>query len=451
MRKILLIGAGKSSSYLLKYLSDNSQAENWQIIVADANDNNAKAIAGTLPNCTPVTLNATDEKEREQYIKDADIVISLLPASLHILVAQDCVAHRKHLLTASYVSPEIKDLNTAAKSADILLLNEMGLDPGIDHMSAKQLIDEIISDGGKVDIFKSYCGGLVAPESDDNPWNYKISWNPRNVVLAGQNTARYLDNNKVHYIPYSRIFSQIEKIKVGDAVYDAYANRDSLQYIEPYDIKDVQTILRGTLRHKGFCKKWNCLAALGITDDTVVIENATDLTYRDFVKSFLPSKTDLETFLRKSFGIAKSDKEYKALEWLGLLDDEKIGETFVTPAQVLQKLVEKRLKLKAKDKDMIVMYHEIHFSKGKKEFIVQAGLELKGENQVYTAMAKTVGLPLGIGAKLILNGKINARGVKIPTLKEIYRPVLQELAKFDVKFKEKISKKKSLNSGFKLF
>jgi saccharopine dehydrogenase-like NADP-dependent oxidoreductase len=453
MRKILLIGAGKSSSFLVKYLSDHSKAENWEIIVADADKKHAEVITAKHPNCTPISFNATDEKEREQYIKDSDIVISLLPASLHGIIALDCIKFRKHLVTASYTGADIKELNKEAKNAGVLILTEMGLDPGIDHMSAKKLIDEISDDGGKVTVFKSYCGGLVAPESDDNPWNYKISWNPRNVVLAGQGTSRYLENNQIHYVPYNRLFSQTEKIKVpGEGSYDAYVNRDSLKYIEPYGLGKADTIIRGTLRHKGYCKKWNTLVGLGITDDSFIIDDATELTYKQFMQSFLPSKVEFEEFLWKNFEIEKGDKEYKAIEWVGLLSDEKIGLTYVTPAQILQKLLEKKWKLKAKDKDMVVMYHELHATKGKKDIIIQSSLEIKGENQQYTAMAKTVGLPLAIAARLILNGKIEARGVQIPVLKEIYQPVLAELETYGIKFKEKTSnKKKGFTVNFKLF
>lgn len=453
MRNILLIGAGKSSSYLVKYLSDHSKAEKWEIIIADANGKQAEAMAAKLPNCKPATLNITDEAEREQYIKAADIVISLLPSSLHIIVAHDCIKFKKHLLTASYISPEIKGLNDAAKEAGVLLLNEMGLDPGIDHMSAKAIIDKVLEDGGKITAFKSYCGGLIAPESDDNPWNYKVTWNPRNIILAGQSTARYLENDKIRYIPANRVFAQVEKIKVpGEGIYDAYINRDSLKYITPYGITDAKTVVRGTLRHKGFCKKWNCLVALGLTDDTVLIEDASKLTYKEFADSFLPNKMELSDFLWKNFEIEKGDKEYKALEWLGLTSDEKIGLQYVTPAQVLQKLVEKKLKLKSKDKDMTVMYHEIHCTKGKKDFIIQSSLNVIGEDQHYTAMAKTVGLPLAIATRLILKGKINLTGVHLPTLKEIYEPVLAELAEHDIVFKEKTNtKKKGFAANFKLF
>lgn len=453
MQNILLIGAGKTSSYLVKYLSDHSKAEKWEIIVADANVKHAETIVGKLPNCKAVALNVTDESERQQYIKTADVVISLLPSTLHIVVAQDCVKYKKHLLTASYVSPEIKGLHDAAKEAGVLLLNEMGVDPGIDHMSAKALIDSIVEKGGQIDVFKSYCGGLIAPESDDNPWNYKITWNPRKIVLAGQGTAQYLEEDVERFIPAHRVFGQVEKIKIqGEGTYDAYINRDSLKYIAPYGIDKAHTVIRGTLRHKGFCKKWNCLVNLGLTDDSVVIDDATNLTYKEFTESFLPAKMDLDTYLWKNFEIEKGDKEYKALEWIGLMSNDKIGAKYVTPAQILQKLLEKKWKLKAKDKDMIVMYHEVHWSKGKKEHILQSSLEVKGENQTYTAMAKTVGLPLAIATKLVLQNKISAVGVRIPVAKEIYEPVLKELAELGINFKEKEGpKKKSFAANFKLF
>lgn len=453
MRNILLIGAGKTTPYLVKYLSDNSKNEDWEVIVADANLKQAESVVGKMPNCKAVGLNVTDEGERRALIKSADVVISLLPSSLHIVVAEDCVKYKKHLLNASYVSPEIKGLHDAAKDAGILLLNEMGVDPGIDHMSAMALINEIKSNGGKIDVFKSYTGGLIAPESDDNPWNYKVTWSPRKIVLAGQGTAHYLNEGVLRYIPQHRVFGQVERIKMhNDISYDAYINRDSLKYRTPYGIEKANTVIRGTLRNKGFCRKWNAVVNLGLTDDTIIIEDASNLTYKEFAQAFLPSKMDLDTFLWKNFDIEKGSKEYKAIDWLGLMSDDKIGLQYVTPAQILQQLIEKKWKLKAKDKDMIVMYHEIHWSKGKKEQVYQSSLEVKGEDQTYTAMAKTVGLPLAIATKLLLQGKIKERGVVIPVSKEIYEPVLKELAKFDIKFNEKESpKKKGFAANFKLF
>lgn len=453
MRNILLIGAGKTAPYLVKYLSDHSKKEEWRVTVADANIKQAETTVGKLPNCKAVSFNVTDENDREVYIKNADIVISLLPSTLHVIVAQDCIKFKKHLLNASYISPEIKGLHDAAKEAGILFLNEMGVDPGIDHMSAMALINDIVDDGGQIDVFKSYTGGLIAPESDDNPWNYKVTWNPRKIVLAGQGTAHYMNEGIQRYIPTHRVFGQIERIKMhNDAQYDAYINRDSLKYKVPYGINKAHTVIRGTLRHKGFCKKWNSVVNLGLTDDSIIIEDATNLTYKEFAQSFLPAKMDLDTFLWKNFEIERGDKEYKALDWLGLMTNDKIGLQYVTPAQILQKLIEKKWKLKPTDKDMIVMYHEIHWSKGKKEQVLQSSLEVKGENQTYTAMAKTVGLPLAIATKLILQQKISAVGVRMPISKEIYKPVLKELEQFGVKFNEKTSnKKKGFVANFKLF
>ncbi len=453
MRNILLIGAGKTAPYLVKYLSDHSKKEEWKLTVGDANIKQAEDTVGKLPNCTAVSLNVTDENDREFYIKKADIVISLLPSTFHIIVAQDCVKFKKHLLNASYISPNIKGLDDAAKEAGILFLNEMGVDPGIDHMSAMALIDEIVNDGGQIDVFKSYTGGLIAPESDDNPWSYKITWNPRKIVLAGQGTAHYTNEGIQRYIPQHRVFGQIERVKLHNEIaYDAYINRNSLKYKKPYGIEKAHTIIRGTLRHKGFCKKWNSVVNLGLTDDSIIIEDATNLTYKEFAQAFLPAKMDLNTFLWKNFGIEKGDKEYKALDWLGLMSNDKIGLQYVTPAQILQHLIEKKWKLKAKDKDMIVMYHEIHWSKGKKEQVLQSSLEVKGENQTYTAMAKTVGLPLAIATKLILQQKITTVGVRMPISQEIYKPVLKELEQLGIKFNEKTSnKKKGLVANFKLF
>jgi saccharopine dehydrogenase-like NADP-dependent oxidoreductase len=438
MKRILVIGAGLSSSYLIKYLLQHAKKEKWQVTVADANLQLAQSKIGKNQAANAVELNIHDETKRKSLIESCDIVVSMLPANLHILVALDCLLFHKHLVTASYLSEEMKSLHTQALKANLLFLNEIGLDPGIDHLSAMQMIHNIQSKGGKITSFESYCGGLVAPEFDDNPWNYKFTWNPRNVVVAGQATARYLENGLLKFIPPNRIFSQTKPIKVGKhGTYESYANRDSLGYIEPYGIGSAKTVLRGTLRKKGFSEAWNCLVKLGLTDDSYHLSETETLTYREMVCAFL-SGADLkntEVKLAEFLGITKNNKVFKKIIWLGLLEPNPIALKDASPAQALQKLLQEKWALKKGELDQIVMKHEISYELANKVHQEHSYLIVNGENQTLTAMAKTVGLPMAIATKLILQGKIKSRGVQIPLSREFYEPILSELNEYGISFK----------------
>ena len=440
MKNILVIGAGRSASSLIKYLLDHSTKENWKVTVGDISIDLVKQKTGNHPNARAIIFDINNDTQREEEIKHADLVISMLPAFMHINVAKDCVRFKKHLATASYVSKEMNELDANAKTAGIILMNEIGLDPGVDHASAMRVIDHIHEEEGELISFKSFCGGLVAPEYNDNPWGYKFSWNPRNVVLAGQGTAQFIENNEYKYIPYNRLFTQISTIEMeGHGKFEAYANRDSLSYRKLYAIEHIPTMLRGTLRMPGYCKAWNVLVKLGLTDDTYKIEASGSLTYKQLLEAYLPKgkqsvKEKLVVFMGNEMDLETLSK----IEWLGIFDDNKITLTNATPAQILQNLLERKWKLNEHDKDMIVMQHEFEFRNKNNELKkIVSSLAVIGEDQTYTAMAKTVGLPLAIVSKLILQDKIKARGVVIPTIKEIYEPVLNELETFGVKFKEK--------------
>jgi saccharopine dehydrogenase (NADP+, L-glutamate forming) len=383
-------------------------------------------------------INQSDIANKE--IGEAEVVISLLPPFLHHKVAKACLKFNKHLLTASYISPEIKAMNKEVQSKGLLFLNEIGLDPGIDHLSAMHIIDRLKAEEAKISAFRSYTGGLVAPEHDNNPWHYKFTWNPRNVVLAGQGTAKYIINGQYKYVPYHRLFTHLEQISIkGYGDFEGYPNRDSLTYREVYGIAHIPTLLRGTLRSRGFCQSWNVFVQLGMTDDSYAIENSENMTYREFTNSFLQySKTYLvEEKLAMLLGVTSNHELIKKIEWLGLLGHERIGLPQATPAQILQHLLEKKWKLEVGDKDMIVMQHIFEYEnlQGEKKKLLSS-LVVKGENEQETAMAKTVGLPLGIATKLLLQGKIGLRGVLIPVQAEIYAPVLEELARLGVQFFE---------------
>ena len=448
MKNILVIGAGRSSSSLIKYLLDNSSKENWKVTVGDVSLYLLKQKIGNHSNARGIVFDVNNGQQREEEIKNADVVISMLPASMHIDVARDCVRFKKHLVTASYVSKEMQDLNEEAKSAGIILLNECGLDPGIDHASAMKVIDEIHNQGGELISFKSYCGGLVAPESNDNPWGYKFTWNPRNLILAGQGTAQYIENGEYKYIPYNRLFTQTSTLEIkGNGMFEAYANRDSLSYRKSYGIENISTMLRGTLRNEGYCNAWNVFVKLGLTDDTYKIEESDSLTYNQLINAFLPPGNDTtKEKLIELMGNEMDTETLDKIEWTGILSDEKIKLPNASPAQILQDLLERKWLLKAQDKDMIVMQHQFLYRnlKGENKSITSS-LAVKGEDQVYTAMAKTVGLPLAITTKLILQEKISSRGVIIPTIKEIYQPLLIELESLGIKFEEDFNLKALLN------
>jgi saccharopine dehydrogenase-like NADP-dependent oxidoreductase len=447
MKTILVIGAGRSTSYLIKYLLDNTAKEQWQVRIGDMSLALAQEKTANHTHGHAFVFDVNNEQQRTSEIKAADIVISMLPATMHMKVANDCLYFKKHLVTASYISNEMKALHEKAQENDVLFLNECGLDPGIDHASAMKVIDEIKSKGGNLISFKSYCGGLVAPENNDNPWGYKFSWNPKNVVLAGQVTSKYIENGNYKYIPYNRLFTQTEKVSINynqEALHlESYANRDSLSYRSIYGIPDIPTILRGTLRYSGYCKAWNVLVKLGFTDDTCLIEPALNMTYKQLVEAYLPSKySSIKENLFALMGEYIDNDTFEKIEWLELLSDKKINfEKYqgkaVSVAQILLDLLEEKWLLKNTDKDMVVMQHQFeYFTSDKTHKKRISTLLAKGIDQQYTAMAKTVGLPLAIATKLILQNKIKSRGVLLPTVEEIYTPLLTELEKFDIRFEE---------------
>lgn len=440
MSNILVLGAGLSSSYLIHYLTQNATNFNWHITVADSNLEAAQAKINNHPNAKAAVINASDAHAISELVKQHDLVISMLPAFMHVPVAKSCVAHGKHLVTASYISDEMQALHNEALQAGVLLLNECGLDPGIDHLSAMKMIDEVKAKGGEITSFKSFCGGLIAPEFDDNPWNYKFTWNPRNVVVAGQATAKYLSHGELKFIPASRIFTETENIHIeGHGDFESYANRDSLGYIKPYGIEKAHTVLRGTLRKKGYSAAWNNLVKLGLTDDSFVLHETNKLTYRALLSAFTPGENiaKLEEHVCAFLNLNQNDEAFKKLKWLGLFDEVKIELEQGSPAAILQQLLQQKWKLKEGELDMIVMYHELEYTIQNQPQKITSSLVTKGETQILTAMAKTVGLPMAIATKLILQNKIALCGVHMPITPELYLPILNELEEFGVKFEER--------------
>jgi saccharopine dehydrogenase-like NADP-dependent oxidoreductase len=441
MRNILIIGAGRSASSLIQYLLNKSDAENLHLTIGDLSKELAARKTNNHKNASAIALDIFDANQRQTEIQKADIVISMLPAHLHIEVAKDCITYKKNMVTASYVSDAMQELDAEAKANNLIFMNEIGLDPGIDHMSAMKVIDEIRDQGGKMILFESFCGGLVAPESDNNLWNYKFTWAPRNVVLAGQGgAAKFIQEGTYKYIPYHKLFRRTEFLEVeGYGRFEGYANRDSLKYRSVYGLDDALTLYRGTIRKVGFSKAWNMFVQLGMTDDSYKIDNSETISYREFINLFLPyHPTDsVEIKLRLQLGIEQDDIMWDKLLELDLFNATKIvGLKDASPAQILEKILAEKWTLEPQDKDMIVMYHKFGYEINGVQKQIDSKMVCLGDDQTYTAMAKTVGLPVAMATLQILNGKIKTPGVQLPINKEVYLPILKELEEYGVIFNE---------------
>jgi len=440
-RTILVLGAGRSASTLLRYLNDEAAENNWKVLVADIDESLANSKTKSFPYCDGLGLDINDRESLSSKVADCNLVISMLPARFHPLVAEICVENQTHMVTASYLSDEMKALDTQAKDAGVILLNEVGVDPGIDHMSAMQMLDRLRKERAEFTCFESFTGGLLAPESENNPWKYKFTWNPRNVVLAGQGGAvKFIQEGRYKYIPYHQLFRRTEFIDIeGYGRFEGYANRDSLWYREAYGLEEIPTIYRGTLRRPGFCRAWDVFVKLGATDDSYHLSDSENMTYRQFINTFLAyHPTDsVELKLRSYLHIDQDSEIMEKLEWLGIFENKVIGLKNATPAQILQHILEEKWKMDEKDKDMIIMWHKVGFTlNGRKHEINSAMVDI-GEDNVHTAMSRTVGLPVGISAKMILNREIDLTGTHIPVKPNIYEPILKELERFGIRFIER--------------
>jgi saccharopine dehydrogenase-like NADP-dependent oxidoreductase len=444
MKNVLILGAGLSSSSLIRYMISKSEEMDLHVTVIDNDLSLIEKKTAKHTRTSAVVIDALNPEIREPYLAQSDLVISMLPARFHYEIAKDCVRLKKNLLTPSYISKEIKSLDAGAKMADIIIMNEMGVDPGIDHMSAMKIIDSIKAKGGKLHSFKSFCGGLVAPEFDTNPLNYKFTWNPRNVVLAGQGGAScFIEENEYKYIPYHRLFNRLDKMNIPNyGEFEGYANRDSLKYRGIYGLKQIPTIYRGTLRRPGYSEFWRALIELGLTDDAYTMENSNVLTPRKLLNAFLPfhRTKPVEQKLAEFLGSNESPV-YKKFEWLGFFEDSYPMEIEdASPAQLLQKILVRKLSLEPGDKDMLVMIHKFVYELNDGLYKIESYMVNIGEDEVYTSMSNTVGLPVAICAKMILNGTIKAKGVQMPLASEIYNPILNELESFGISFEEKEEK-----------
>ncbi len=440
MQNLLIIGAGRSATALINYILEQARQYNFFVTVGDADMALAQQKINGHPNGRAIWLDASKPNDRKDIINRHDVIVSLLPPQMHLDVAQDCIVLGKHMVTASYVSKQVFRLGDEARQRALVFMNELGLDPGIDHMSAMQRIHQIKAKGGKITAFYSYTGGLVAPESDTNPWHYKFSWNPRNVVLAGQGTAQFLEDNKLKYIPYRRLFRQYRIVNIPNmGEFEVYANRDSLLYREAYGLQDIKTLFRGTIRHRGFCDAWNALVRIGLTDATFPIVDSDQLTYHDLMEAFLGISQhtgSVKDRVAKMLETEPDSEIMKKLEWLGLFSKRRIKLKNATPSLILENLLLEKWALGPQEKDMVIMQHVFEYELNRRKKKLTSTLIMKGTNGSDTAMSKLVGLPLGIFVKLLLLGKISTTGVNIPTMPEVYEPVMQELAEYGVEFIE---------------
>ncbi|HLP51163.1 MAG TPA: saccharopine dehydrogenase C-terminal domain-containing protein [Chitinophagales bacterium] len=427
MRNILILGAGKSSIVLIDYLVEHAAEQQWEVTVADVSAEHALQKTKGRAATHAIGFDFNDAQGRRALLAKADIVISMLPAAMHITLAEDCLALSKNLVTPSYISDAMRGMDKAVKDKDLIFMNEMGLDPGIDHMSAMQMIDRLKKDGKVVTGFKSHCGGLIAPENDDNPWHYKFTWNPRNVILAGQGDGhiQYLEKGHKVKLTYEQLFGTTSELKLkGYGNFESYANRDSLKYIKEYGLLRAKTVYRGTLRRPPYCKGWNALIKMGFT-------NRAELETAKF-------KEDVAVLMKSKKIIADKQIERlvyasKVIPALSAYTDKKI-----VPADLLQKTLEQCWALGPDDKDMVVMVHELDYTdkSGKGKKTLEASLVCIGKDTERTAMATTVGLPVAMVTKMILNGEITKRGVLMPKYPEIYNPILAELEQYGIRFKE---------------
>lgn len=436
MKKVLILGAGLVARPLVRYLLNQPD---FEVEVASRTVSKAVKLIDNHPQGKAQELNLKNEENLRKEISDADVVISMVPYAFHPKVAEYCIAYGKHMVTTSYVSDAMRALDAEAKRASVLILNEIGLDPGIDHMEAMRIIHQVEEKGGEILGFTSFCGGLPAPEANTNPFGYKFSWSPIGVLLAGKNSASYLKDGNEVFVPSENLFDNYSLITIQDlGDFEAYPNRNSLPYIETYGIQSTKTMLRGTIRNLGWCKILKAMISLGLLDEEE--KDWTGFTYREFLRYIMknPSEKDPKKALAANLGIEENSDIIQRLEWLGLFSEDPLPLDKGSAINIIAEIMREKLKYEEGERDMIILQHEFvaSYPGGIKEKITSSLVDF-GIPHGDTSMARTVGLPAAIGTKLILKGEIRERGVQIPVLPDIYVPILQELKEEGIVFKEK--------------
>ena len=436
MKNILVLGAGFVTRPLVAYLLDQPDT---RLTMATRTVDKARKVIGDRPNGRAVEVNVDNRDALEQVIKPADIVISLLPWTYHLEVAKLCLAHKKHLVTTSYVKPEMAALDREAKDAGLLFLNEIGVDPGIDHMAAMQVIDGVKSDGGEIASFYSYCGGLPSRPSNDNPFGYKFSWSPAGVLLAAMNDGQYLKDGEIVKITGEGLFEHYWLIDIpGAGTFEAYVNRDALPYMDIYGIGSARSMYRGTLRNISHCESWNYFKKIGLLNRERTFDFTATSPRKVMAALAGGDGKDVASDLARFLKIPPYSVAIKKLAWLGLLDDVKLPLKTATPFDMFAHVLEKKLVYKPGETDLLVQHHEFvaQYPGGKKEKITSTMVDT-GIPGGDTSMSRTVGLPAAIGTRMMMENKIRLTGVHRPVVPEIYRPVLAELSEMGIRLNER--------------
>jgi saccharopine dehydrogenase (NADP+, L-glutamate forming) len=441
VKKILVLGAGLVSRPMVRYLLD---VPDFEVIVATRTVSKAQELVGTHTRGKAIALLVDDDAALGQLVGECDLAVSLLPYTYHVKVANHCLTHKKPLVTTSYVSDAMRALSAPAKAAGLIFLNEIGLDPGIDHMSAMKIIHDVQKSGGKVTSFMSYCGGLPAPEANDNPLGYKFSWSPKGVVMAGRNDARYLKDGKEVFVPGADLFGHRWPLKVQEGFeFEAYPNRNSLPYIETYGLQGVSTMLRGTFRNPGWCATLKAIADLGVLKDDAVRTAIAGLTPAVWLRGYVPGTGKLRQDVAAKLGLSATDAILDRFVWLGLFDEKPIDLQQGSNLDILAKQMLDRMTFKPRERDMVVLHHEFiadfpaTSNSQPATHNIHSTLIAFGEPGGDSAMARTVSLPAAIGVRMILHGELKLTGVQIPVVPEIYEPVLAELTRLGIECKER--------------
>ncbi|MBC7348518.1 MAG: saccharopine dehydrogenase NADP-binding domain-containing protein [Candidatus Aminicenantes bacterium] len=435
MKKVCLLGAGLVAGPLIEYLLQFDEVE---LMVADIDLERARSLVKDHPRGRVFQLDLQNRPELVKLVSDAEVVVSMVPYTFHPYVAEICLELGKHLVTASYVSPAMKALDGRAREKGLIFLNELGLDPGIDHMEAMRLIEAAHQAGGRVVSFVSYCGGLPAPEASDNPFGYKFSWSPRGVLLAGRNEARYLLDGREVVVPAEELFSHYQMLDIpGLGMFEGYPNRNSVSYLETYGIREARTMLRGTLRYPGWCQKMKKIGELGLLD--INEREWQSPTYAGFMREYLKigESVELKAAVADRLQLSRQSDVIQSLDWLGLFSEQPLPSRKISPLDLLVALMVEKLKYREGERDMTVLQHQItveYPAKGRE--LVTSTLIDFGQPRGHSSMSRTVGLPVALGVKLILERRIGLSGVLTPTVREIYEPILAELETLGLAFKE---------------
>ncbi len=441
MKTILVLGAGHSSPYLIRYLLDRAEERDWRVVVGDRDVEQAGARVASHPRGEVRQIDATSLEELGRAISPAEVVVNLMPPSMQRSIVHECLRAQTHMLSVSYATPDLLRLTDEASELGLLMLFELGADPGIDHMATMSLLDRVRSEGGRVVGFESYGGGLPAPDSIDNPLGYAVTWNPRGVVMAGSEGALFVKDGRIRALTPARVFEETWPVRIegiGDLV--AYANRDSLSYLQAFGLEEARTVVRGTLRHPGWCSTWLQIARLGMNSESLKISRMAGRSFADLVEMFLPAEVNGESLEERTASfleLAPDDHAIANLRWLGLFSRAPLGFEPPSVAHALTHLLSKKLPLPDGGRDVVILHHELEVERpGRGEERIRSTVIEYGDPQGSSAMARAVGLPTGIAARLLLDGELELAGCHLPTERAVYRPVLEELAREGLEFRE---------------